>query len=132
MKKRKQQQNTMIMKHREYDPMYKMRQEVRKQLYAKDANAEEMLGCTYEEFRAYLGPKPEGKYDKDHICPLAQAQNEEELRKLQHHTNFRWMKHKENMAKSDCWTPDGAQKCRELLGREWLPKTENNILYSED
>ena len=122
MKKRKQQQNTMVMKHREYNPMYKLRQEIRQQLYAKDAYAEELLGCTYEEFRSYLSSKPEGKYDKDHICPLAQAQNEEELKKLMHHTNFRWMKHKENMRKSDNRTLEGEEICKKLQNREWISK----------
>lgn len=89
-------------------------------LYSKNSSTSELLGCTFEEFFKYLGPKPEGKYDKDHICPCAQAQNEEELIKLQHYTNFRWLNKKENLKKSDNWTPEAEQKCRELLGRDWI------------
>lgn len=79
-----------------------------------------MLGCSYEELINYLGPKPEGKMSLDHICPCAQAQNEEELIKLQHYTNLKWMALSENCSKNDTWTPDAEEMCRKLLRREWI------------
>jgi hypothetical protein len=87
--------------------------------YTKRSRTHELLGADYETVMAHLGPKPRGKVHVDHICPCAQARNEEELIKLQHYTNLRWMKASENLSKSDNWTEDGAEMCRKLLGREW-------------
>jgi len=66
-----------------------------------------------------LGPKPEGDYHLDHICPCAQAQNEEELIKLQHYSNFRWLPAKENLIKSSNRVPEAEEMCKTLLGRDW-------------
>jgi hypothetical protein len=68
----------------------------------------------------HLGPKPIGKVHLDHICPCAQAKNQEELIKLQHYSNFRWLSAEENLSKSDNWTLEAEQKCRELLDRDWI------------
>ena len=43
----------------------------------------------------------------------------QELLKLQHYSNLRWLPASDNMYKSDKWTPDGASICKQLLGREW-------------
>ena len=64
--------------------------------------------------------KPEGNIHLDHICPCAQAQNEEELIKLQHYSNFQWLPAEDNLKKYDSKTPDAEQKCIELLNREWI------------
>lgn len=88
--------------------------------YSKKSKTQELLGCTFEEFYAYLGPKPEGRISVEHICPYAQAQNEVELIKLQHHTNLKWMLLSENCRKNDNKTPEAEEMCRQLLGREWI------------
>ena len=85
-----------------------------------------------EEFLIYVGPKPEGGYDLDHICPCAQSNSEEELIKLQHYSNFQWLLEKENEIKSDKWTPKGEELCRKLLNREWIdkPSTYKEKIYA--
>lgn len=88
--------------------------------YTKKSKTQQLLGCSYEEFLKYLGPKPEGNYHKDHICPCAQAQNEEEFIKLQHYTNFRWLTSTDNLKKSNNKTLEAEEMCRKLLGREWI------------
>ena len=71
--------------------------------FTKKSQAHEILGCSYDEFKAYLESKFEpwmtwdnrglynGKFnygwDIDHIIPLCSAKTEEELLKLLHYTN---------------------------------------------
>lgn len=80
------------------------------------------LQCSPLEFQNHLGPKPKGNYELDHICPCAQAKNEEELIKLQHYSNFRWLSEEDNgpNGKWDKWTPEGEELCKILLRREWI------------
>lgn len=76
----------------------------RRQGYDKTSRTQEILGCSYEEFKIYLESKFEpwmnwenkGLYngsfnygwDIDHIIPISSATNEEELIKLNHYTNL--------------------------------------------
>jgi hypothetical protein len=93
---------------------------LRKKKYTKRSKTYQMVGCSFEELMIHLGPKPEGKTHIDHICPCSQAQNEEELVKLQHYSNLRWISAEENLKKSDNRTPEGEILCNRLLNREWL------------
>lgn len=93
---------------------------LKKRGYSKKSKTYTYLQCSYEEFIIHLGPKPNGDYHLDHICPCAQAKNEKELIKLQHYTNFRWMQAEDNIAKSSNWTPEGEEMCRKLLNRNWI------------
>jgi hypothetical protein len=93
------------------DPLYKISQQIRTLLYQsfrfkykKQRRTQDILGCTYEDFRIYLESKFEpwmnwenqGKYngelnfgwDMDHIIPISSAKNEEEIYKLNHYTNY--------------------------------------------
>jgi hypothetical protein len=88
--------------------------------YTKKSKTYQMLGCTYSELLTYLGPKPDGNYHLDHICPCFQAQNEEELIRLQHYTNFRWLKAEDNLSKSINKTPEAEEMCCKLLKRAWI------------
>jgi hypothetical protein len=90
--------------------------------FPKTKKTEILLGCSYDKLSEHLGPKPEGNIHIDHICPCAQAQNEEELLKLQHYTNFRWLEGKANISKGDKKTPEAETMCNLLLGREWIVK----------
>jgi hypothetical protein len=56
----------------------------------------------------------------DHICPLAQAQNEDELIKLNHYTNLQLISRKENRDKWHRKTSEAEEKCHLLLGRDWI------------
>ena len=87
--------------------------------YTKRSRTHQLLGCSYSELLIHLGPKPTPDAHIDHIAPCSIATNEEELLKLQHYTNFRWLPATDNLEKSDKWTPEGAEMCLQLLGREW-------------
>lgn len=72
--------------------------------YRKKSKTEDILGCSFEEFKLYLESKFEpwmnwdnyGIYDGelnsgwdiDHIVPLSSAQTEKEIVELNHHTNL--------------------------------------------
>ena len=81
-----------------------IRQSFIKNGYLKKSKTQEILGCTYEEFKVYLESKfqpwmnwdNKGKYngelnygwDIDHIIPLSSAKTEEDVYKLNHYTNL--------------------------------------------
>jgi len=70
----------------------------------KSKATEDLLGCTFNEFKLYLESKFEhwmswenaGRYngelnygwDLDHIIPMCSAKTEEDVFKLNHYTNF--------------------------------------------
>jgi hypothetical protein len=76
----------------------------RKNKYNKSYKSEEILGCSFEDFKLYLESKFEdwmnwenrGLYngefnygwDIDHIIPLSSANSEEDIIKLSHYTNL--------------------------------------------
>lgn len=86
----------------------------------KDKVQRHFLVALMNNFFIYLGAPPTEDAQLDHICPLAQAQDEEELYKLCHYSNIKWLGSKANSSKGDSWTPEGAAMCLRLLGREWL------------
>lgn len=77
---------------------------IRNKNFKKSSPTEQILGCTYHEFKQHLEAKWEpwmnwnnhGKYngtmdygwDIDHITPLSTATSEEELIRLNHYTNL--------------------------------------------
>lgn len=132
---RKEHKSEITKYHREYnkkrkqtDLFFKFKKDLKAYIlksfknkgWSQESTAQALLGCSYEEFYKHLGPKPGNRYEKDHICPLAQATNEDEIKKLWHYTNIRWLEHKDNLEKSDKWTPEGEELCRKLLSREWI------------
>ena len=72
--------------------------------YGKNSKTQNILGCSFEEFKSYLECKFEdwmnwenrGLYngefnhgwDIDHIIPLSSAENEEDIIRLNHYTNL--------------------------------------------
>jgi hypothetical protein len=94
------------------DPLYKLSTVVRNSIrysikvknYYKKNKTDEILGCSYDEFRIYIESRFEdwmnwnnhGLYngdinfgwDLDHIIPLSSARTEEEIILLNHYTNF--------------------------------------------
>lgn len=90
------------------------------------------LGCSFEDFKVYIEKQftsdltwnNYGPYwSIDHICPCNQAQNEEELTKLQHYINLRPMKtfgYGGNIHKSDNKTKEAQDLCIKLLNRNWI------------
>lgn len=81
-----------------------------------------ILGAeSWEQILAFLGPRPEGPdIQLDHICPLAQARDAEELHKLFHYTNLQWLSRADNIKKGTQKTPEGEILCLKLLGRPWI------------
>jgi len=103
----------VYIKHRfNYDILFKLTFNIRTLVrnsfyhngYTKNSKTQEILGCSFEEFRLYLESKFEswmtwenrGLYngelnygwDIDHIIPLSSATTEEELIELNHYTNL--------------------------------------------
>jgi hypothetical protein len=116
-------------RRRKEDPLFAVGCRVRALVYAslsvkgytKKQETESLLGCSVSEFLVSLGGKPGEDYELDHICPCAQAQNEEELLKLQHHSNFRWVKAEDNLKKRHHATSEAREMCERLLDRKWIP-----------
>lgn len=96
------------------DPLYKAKQSARdnvyktfkKNGYKKDSKTEELLGCTFEEFKQHIesqfepwmswdnygGKKPSTineSWDIDHIIPVSSAITLEDVKRLSHYTNLR-------------------------------------------
>lgn len=98
------------------------------QRYKKNDKTEKILGATIDQVRSHLESKftegmewsNHGKWHIEHICPCSQAQNEEELIKLQHYTNLQPMWGDDNFAKKDHATPDAVKACVYILDRDWV------------
>lgn len=96
--------------------------------YKKNTNIEILLGCSIDHVRKYIESQfQEGmswedrsKWHIDHICPCSQAQNEEELLKLQHYSNLRPLWGKDNLLRKNNRTAEGEEMCKVLLGRDWI------------
>jgi hypothetical protein len=104
-------------KRKKIDSIYKFRICVRESIlkafkrgtnqFKKNANTETILGCTTEEFIVYIENKftkgmsleNHGKWHLDHIIPLASANTEEDIIKLNHYTNFQPLWAKDNISK---------------------------------
>lgn len=96
--------------------------------FKKNAKTTALLSCSIEEFKKHIENQfildmnwfnHGSMWWFDHICPCSQAQNEEELIKLQHYTNLRPMLKIENIQKSDSITDEGKVLCVTLLNRNW-------------
>lgn len=110
------------------DPLFKLTDQVRSLIcnqlklkgFTKRSKTANLLGCSYEAFMTHLGNKPCENPVLDHLCPISQARNEEELLRLQHYTNFQWLTPEENSRKSDSKTVKGVILCNALLDRDWI------------
>jgi len=79
--------------------------------HSKQSKTSTILGCTIEEFIQHLQSKfqpgmtlenhgqGKGKWNIDHIIPISSAKTEEEIYKLNHHSNLQPLWWEENMAK---------------------------------
>ena len=94
------------------DTLFKLSRSIRtrisksisRQKFRKTSKTSEILGCSFEEFKIYIESRFEswmnwnnrGLYnselnygwDLDHIIPISEAKNEEDIIKLNHYTNF--------------------------------------------
>ena len=100
------------------DPLFALKCRLRSRVYSalkrkgfrKNTKTAIMLGCTYEDFKAYTEARlPLGmtwelfltQGHLDHIVPLDAADTEEDVYALNHYTNLRPMWGPDNISKSD-------------------------------
>lgn len=100
---------------------------LRSRKIAKHPTSIAMFGCSYEEFIERVGIPASNSDHLDHICPLAQAQTEQEAIALYHYSNLRWISAHDNIQKCDSWTQKGEELCKLLLGRDWIHDTTTSV-----
>jgi hypothetical protein len=97
-------------KRRKEDPIFKLKCNIRSRistsLLQKNKHTEQILGCSFEDFRVHLESQfeswmswdnyggqnidaPNIRWDIDHINPLHSAQSVEDVLRLNHYTNLR-------------------------------------------
>lgn len=102
-------------KREQSEPMYLLKRRMRTLIYAKfrqggytkKSKASEILGCSFEELKFYLELqfKPgmtwlnHGEWHIDHIIPLATAESEVDVIRLNHYTNLQPLWATENLLK---------------------------------
>jgi len=102
---------------RNTEPLYKMKCNLRSRTtlafkskgYKKSSKTRQMLGVDWEICKAHIERqftkgmnwKNQGEWHIDHIIPLADAKNENELKKLCHYSNIQPLWASENLIKSD-------------------------------
>lgn len=100
------------------DPLYKLSRGIRalilisfkNQFTKKSKKTQEILGCSFEEFKIYLEEQfdenmnwdNQGSYwHMDHKKPISLAMNEEEVYELNHYTNFQPLYWEDNLSKGN-------------------------------
>ncbi len=84
---------------------------LRRRCYKKNSATESVVGCRYTFLYGHLMISFYNNYGKlptdqdnlhvDHIIPLATAETEEEILKLNHYTNLQWLLAEDNLKKSN-------------------------------
>ena len=103
----------------ETDPFYRFKLKIKRMVYyttvyrkhfKKKNKTFIIIGCTCEELLSHLIKTaienygfydPEFSYHVDHIVPIATAQTEEDVIKLNHYTNLQYLTPKDNLSKKD-------------------------------
>ncbi len=86
-----------------------IRQSIRNQKYPKTLNTQDILGCSFEEFKIHIENQfvedmsweNRHLWHLDHIYPVSKAIDEEHLLKLNHYTNFQPLWAEDNIRKSN-------------------------------
>lgn len=97
------------------DPVYALTLKIRSNInvkiwsngYTKKSRTHEILGCSYSDFKSHIENKfspgmdwsNHGEWHLDHIVPVATAETEDDLIRLNHHTNFQPLWAIENLKK---------------------------------
>ncbi|MNP21719.1 hypothetical protein D3C76_1143500 [compost metagenome] len=97
--------------------------------YKKSTKTEALLGCSFEEFKAFLEAKflPGMTWENrgidgwhiDHVIPLSSARDRDEMERLCHFTNMQPLWAADNHSK-------GAKMPHELESRPWLIGSPTN------
>ena len=85
---------------------------IRKMGFDKNSKTNIILGCTFEDFKIEIESKFQdgmtwenyGKWHLDHKIPISWANNEDEVYKLNHYTNFQPLWAKDNLIKGNKWS----------------------------
>ena len=101
------------------DPIYRLTycirglisHSIRKMGFAKKSRTEEILGCSFEEFRIYISSKftegmslsNHGKWHIDHIKPISLAKTENDVILLNHYTNLQPLWAEDNLKKGNTY-----------------------------
>lgn len=100
------------------DPLFKLvfntrtliRNSIKRQYTEKSKKTQEILGCSFEEFKIYLEEQfdenmnwdNQGSYwHMDHKKPISLAMTEEEVYELNHYTNFQPLYWEDNLSKGN-------------------------------
>ena len=100
------------------DPLFKLvfntrtliRNSIKRQYTKKSKKTQEILGCSFEEFKIYLEEQfdenmnwdNQGSYwHMDHKKPISLAMSEEEVYELNHYTNFQPLYWEDNLSKGN-------------------------------
>jgi hypothetical protein len=86
-----------------------VRKAIAKMGYRKGSRTEEILGCSYSDFKAHMesmfregmGWHNRGEWHVDHVVPLSSGRTESEVLALNRYTNLQPLWGLENMSKSD-------------------------------
>ena len=104
-------------KRRKNDSLYKLKCNIRTLIgmslrnkgYTKKSKSYKILGCSFKEFKIHLESQftkgmtweNSGEWHLDHIYPVSLAKEEEELIRLNHHTNFQPLWAFDNLSKGN-------------------------------
>jgi hypothetical protein len=91
------------------DDVYKLSQNIRTLIrssfnynnHRKNTKTSNILGCTADYFKEWLGGVPSLNMHMDHIIPSSWAESEEEVVALNHYSNFRLVDSKSNISKGN-------------------------------
>ena len=115
----KEKNNAYKKARRKTDPLYKVRGNIsnnirnalKRQGYSKKSKTHEILGCSHEEFRNHIESQfgegmtwdNMGEWHLDHKIPVSYGLTEEELRALNHYSNFQPLWGDDNIKKGNRW-----------------------------
>lgn len=113
----KERARTLKRVRRQTDPVYAMRCRVSRLIsigitsggYTKKSKTQDILGCTWLEFKSHIERQflkgmswdNRSEWELDHIVPMSTAKTEQEVFRLNHHTNLRPLWKSENKSKSN-------------------------------
>lgn len=91
------------------DPMFKISRTLKSLLnkgfkrkgWRKDSSTQKTLGCSWGQLILWIGDEPSKENHIDHVIPQSLAETPEELKLLNHYTNFQLLKAEENTSKGN-------------------------------
>jgi hypothetical protein len=129
--KNKESINNNFYRKLDEDPLFKLTHSIRSLIghairnggYTKKSKTHEILGCSYEDFKHHIESqfKPwmswdnYGKWELDHIIPVSSKNDEDELIKLNHHTNIQPMEASKNRIKNASYLEEDKQRFLDSL-----------------